>query len=63
MEYVIEIVIPWAEIGCNPGTLVIQIETESKSGIKKLKKYLQGKFGEDRVTVWRDITDVQYEEV
>jgi len=62
MKYDIEINIPWAVLGCNPEKLVCRVE-ESKSGIKKLKKYLQGLFGERNVKVWQDITEYKYEEI
>jgi len=62
MDYDIKIEIPWALIQCNPEELNIRV-SESKSGIKKLKKYLQDKFGEKNVSVWRDVTEQTWEEV
>ena len=62
MKYEIEIKIPWAVIGCNPDKLYFKVE-ESKSGIHKLKKYLQGLFGEKNVSVWEDITEYMYKAI
>ncbi len=64
MRYEITIKIPWAKIGCNPGDLFIEIDPESKSGIRKLGKYLQEKFGKDNVAVWEVTpTEPEYKKV
>lgn len=59
MKYRIEIDINHTEIGCNPGPIEI-ITGQSKSGAINLAKYLRKLFGEKRVILWKDTSEVSY---